>query len=1071
MSLTLITTDDPRVVSAPVVEALRSALAERGSAVLLVPSFDIALQTQRELADIGGLSLGVTVTTPRGWADERWEVWGTGEVQVDVPTRHALAYKAVHVTPEELRAGIPTTKGTVSALARLVRDVLPWLPLTSDGKPDESIEKAVWFSEGRRGMLRLAGTYRLLLREYGLVEGCEVMECLPSRLGKGGVVSPPMVVAGFSSAGYADRMLVGQMALQCPVTVVASSDGGPSGALAERFLDRLEQDVTRDGFPCERMRVVSGWDAGTGELSALRATVFRARELPVVVATGQVQRIEAAGPLAENELVAQEVERLARSGACDIAVVAKDAGATWRGLAPKLAARGMRATGASRDGASKTPAAATFLSFATAVARLAALADSWPQPEQTEQGLVRPLGDMSWWPPRDITDFLLSDASSVPREQAWALDAQWRGNRVLAPERVLRDLQSVDKTSQPLAQATAALLKGRVVSAARMLFDGMVERRPQNPGVAWLDAEGALGAILQLSDSFRRVGIRLKQGGDDTSYVLTLDGLIEITEQILDHIDISRRLSLGPDDAQVTVRICSRGEAAMLAPRSVDALIAMGLTSAEYPLEPDDGAIASLLNDLGLYAADEPLEKARAQFAAAVAAPRQALVLERALRDAEAKVTYPAVVLTELMACYGVDPDDETLPSELAPLVPRTRSEAPAVENLSSRGSVQPLVASEEAAPTGHLSDASRDLVLVSRNGAADVDVALSATQIETYLECPYKWFTLKRLGLTHADADFSGMQEGSFAHYVLEHVHTRLFSEALEREGLAAPGQEVDSMGLDLRFVPGTRVTPENLGHAHQILDEVFDAHELGQLRDARSVGSQSYIPHSESERLQLNRLRRDLHAALEHESTLLLGFEPRHFELRFGTGRGAHRVQYAGATFVGSVDRVDVNAHGEAVVIDYKHKKADGFAAEYDVFGEQGCVSLEGLEIPRRVQSLIYAQVIRRLFPGLRVVGAVFLSTKGDDPSRHVIAGAVGENLADLVMGDLGAKRSARVCVGGSGSYSFEELLDATEELVRERIALLLEGRIEANPKDETACHWCPVANCERRLDEHGQ
>ena len=1078
MSLTLITTDDPRVVSAPVVGSLRDALAARGEAVLVVPSFEIALSTQRELAQLGGLALGVRVTTPRGWAGERWEVWGTGEPQTDVATRLALAYKAVHISSDKLREGIPTTKGTVSSLGELARDVLPWLPLAPDGTPDETSDKAVWFTPGRRGMLRLAGVYQRLLRENGLVEGCEVMAWLPERLAAHGVASPPMVVAGFSSAGYAERVLVGQMALQCPVTVVASSDGGPSGALATRFLAELEQDVTRAGFPCERLCETSAVGSPHDELATLRATIFRARELPVVAATGQVRRIEAAGPLAEAELVAREVELLAAQGAHEVAVVAADAGAAWRGLAPRLAARGMRATGASRDGASKSPAAATFLAFASAVARLDRIAREWPEPDQAPDGPIPRLGDMSWWPPRDVTDFLLSEASSVPREKAWALDARWRGNRVLTPAQVLHDLQSADKTSAALAQATSSLLRGRIARAARMLFEGMAERRPEVPGVAWADAESALSDVMQLAQSFRGVGIRLGGEGDeggevggDGIYLVSLEALVEVTSQVLEHVAISQRRSLGPDDAQVTVRICSRGEAAMLGPRSVDALVAMNLTSAEYPLKPDEGAVAAMLSDLGLLAADDPLEKARAQFAAAVAAPRSTLVLERALRDAEAKPTYPAVVLTELMACYGVDPDDDvTESSQLAPLVPRTLSEARATENLSAAGVSQALASVQEAAPTGCVTPASRDLVLVPRNGSLEADRSLSATQIETYLECPYKWFTLRRLGLDSVDADFSGMQEGSFAHCVLERVHAQLFQEAAERTGLAQPGKQLDSMAIDQQFVCGARVNRDNLDRAHALLDEAFDEHATGQLRNSRRVGSQSYVPHTKSEELQLWRLRRDLHAVLEHETGLLAGFEPRYFELRFGFGAGSHHVEYAGVPFVGSVDRVDVNAHGCAVVIDYKHKKAAGFAAEYDVFGSEGCVSLDALEVPRRVQSLIYAQVIRRLFPQLRVVGAVFLSTKGTEPAEHVIAGGVEANLVDVVMGDVSSQRLPRVSVGEDGAFTFEELLDATEELVRAQIASLLAGDIEARPKDETACHWCPVATCERRLASHG-
>ena len=177
---------------------------------------------------------------------------------------------------------------------------------------------------------------------------------------------------------------------------------------------------------------------------------------------------------------------------------------------------------------------------------------------------------------------------------------------------------------------------------------------------------------------------------------------------------------------------------------------------------------------------------------------------------------------------------------------------------------------------------------------------------------------------------------------------------------------------------------------------------------------------------------------------------------------------MEYAGVLLTGTVDRIDVDAHGQAVVIDYKHKSDAGFAREYDAFAagvEPGSFSL-----PRRVQSLIYAQVVRRAFPDLTVRAALYLCTKG----AHALAGAVDENLADVVFGERGlsSRRLPSVAVprgesfGLAGARGMEALLDASEEAIAQRMGRLMEGDIEANPIDAEACQFCPVLNCERRL-----
>ncbi|HJB55176.1 MAG TPA: hypothetical protein IAA39_05590, partial [Candidatus Olsenella avistercoris] len=95
MSLQLVRCADEGVTCPEVERRLRAALAATGRAVLLVPSFAQAIDAQRALAAAGGLSLGVTVSTPSAWAAERWEVWGDGRRPVDDASRAVLASRVL----------------------------------------------------------------------------------------------------------------------------------------------------------------------------------------------------------------------------------------------------------------------------------------------------------------------------------------------------------------------------------------------------------------------------------------------------------------------------------------------------------------------------------------------------------------------------------------------------------------------------------------------------------------------------------------------------------------------------------------------------------------------------------------------------------------------------------------------------------------------------------------------------------------------------------------------------------------------------------------------------------------
>lgn len=1093
MPLRIFQTRDVRPACGRLQGALRSALAEGGRAEVLAPTFGQALEVQKALAEADGLSLGVGVTTPRAWVAERWQAYGDGTRLVADDERLALAGIVLEAAQKGSDPVPPATAGSVDALAGFASRTMAWLPLANDGWVREADPRIAGLSLQERAFVSLAGALRLEMRARGLMEPCEAAAALPALLAEAGVEPVPIMATGFTGMPYATRMLLVGLARTREADVFVPLPEGPAGRLSATLVSRLAMDAFDQGMDCEVADADEGMPAAggpaceparrVGELDALCSALFRVGEPGVapVVPTGAVRMLEPAGPLAEAELVAQALCELPDE-AREAVVCVPDTGRAFAELAPKLAARGMLVRGMRKRSVLSLGTARSFMGYAGLLARLAEL----PWPEAGEDG-VCPLGDMSWWPPHEATDFLLSEASGVPREQAWKLDAEFRGNRVLSPAEVLARLSREKATSRGCARATGAILGGRLDTAAFQLIRAAKDEGRALPA----DVETALLGIARAAQTLVRLGIRAEcdpageraQGSGRVGAAapqrrVPLSKLVGLVLDLLRQQTAGERVELGPEDAPRTVRICGRGEAATLPACSADAVVACGLTLAESPLTPDEGAVTRLEEALGLASSTDPLDRERQRFAALAAVPRSSLMLERTLRDADAKPSYPAMALAEALSCYGFEPREERTPAEKAyPGMPAaTRSEAPVAENASAAGVAQRVITRVPPVPTGLISDASRRMVVVPREGEEELEggvPSLSASQIESYLECPFKWFTLRRLGLRSVDAEFSAMEMGSFAHHVLEVTYSRLLEEAARAQGLLAPDAPFDQLALPALYVPNTSPSEFEAAYADgdvyasDLLDEVFDAHREEQLAHARKRAAQSLVPHSKKEEWELGQLRRSLWGVLDYDAKVLRGFEPRFFELRFGGGANETHATYAGVDLVGSIDRVDVAPDGTAVIVDYKHKSPFGFADEYDVFGKEGCADAASFELPRRVQSLIYAQVLRRLMPELHVIGAVYLSTRENARHQHALAGVVEGAAATKVLSpeDASEPRLARF-EAGHGNIGLDEVLDLTEERIASALGRLREGRIEADPKDARACSYCPVHLCERRL-----
>lgn len=1030
-------------LSNSVKEQLEASLERWGSAQLIVPSSDAVLLVKRQLGAIQELSVGVNVSTFDEWMRDQWKLYGNSDRLLSTTLRKVFFQQVLDGMSTDELGSLNAGKGTVELLSKLAPEYLTEL---------DQIMISSQLSAGQMNACKVLERYKVLLEEKSYVEVCQCLDYLLQSIPAQG---PALIFSRVEDLSEARLKFVRKLSQKREVVFSLYVPEGPAGYAAEQQLEL----VGSPGCDC-RVDAELAPAAKSQELNDLLARVFRATEGNEVTPSGAVTFLSPLGQLAEAESISRYISQCVESGSKSFVVYTSNPQKVWDALSQKLAAKGIAAHYKRSVRIQDSLAGRAFASLIDAYATLSERAEL--EKNIDYQASEHQMGDMSWWPPRTLTDYLISPISGISVERAWMLDKSWRGNRTLYATRVLETLSKAAMSSRLCAETIKSLELGRIGSAAQRIIEYLSAEASDEQSEAAQSEEALLqnqeslkvmSKIVSSAQELHEAGLKLTPQ--------TLKSFIDLCKDQSVMMPVSNGIK-----SDIQVLIAPVSQAHSFEPHMFDTVIFQGMDTLNFGVKASDGALQEFVRHASKTPKVSEFARYQRDFYTALIGASTSVALEKV----EQKDVFNAVALSEVKACYpkdyakktGLVRGEEEVLVNLLPQAsnPERVAELPKIESGEIDPKLKNIVVLPRHLTRETLEQELRGLIEVSREGLP----LLSASQIETYLECPYKWFTQRRIKISQVDTEFAPMQMGTFIHRVLELTHATLLAEAL---GCDVAEVDLAIEPVLLQDVVGSRITSDNLDHAKQVLDTCFAQVWDEQFNNVNRASSNELIPHSIQERKQVENIRENLKNLLEFEASHFIGYQPRFFELRFG--REENVVEYAGAQFTGSIDRVDVNAHGQALIIDYKHKGTNDLKAYSAKLSLDSELSKEIL--PRHVQSAIYAQIMRKQLTKYELdpVAAIYLGTKEQkDKPSFALAGMATEAATEHIWNMHPEDKKLRdqaVMVVSQNSAEFADYLDAWENLIAQKVQAMLSGDVRANPCDKDACRYCPVKLCDKR------
>ncbi|HSI80392.1 MAG TPA: PD-(D/E)XK nuclease family protein [Solirubrobacterales bacterium] len=864
----------PNSGRAPAIRERLEAALDRDP-VLVVPTGDEAARFERDLAR-GGAVLGVSIRTFASLFDEVARLVGLRlPPLLGEPQRRALVRAAIGAAPPRLLARSAEHAGFVPALDSLIAELQAALLPPAEL---ESIAGELDDGGYERELAMLYGAYEELRHAAGRSDaGSRAAATLAALAGRGEAWGDrPTLVYGFDDFSRAQTELLAALGEQTEVTIAVTYGDREALAALAPLASKLQHELGATvGAELDH-------DPGYTTRESLRQLD---RELfepgaAAVPADGGVVLLECAGELGEAEAVCGEVARLVADGVRpdDVVVVARDLG-RWGPLIGRTLAR------------FDVPAAVeAFVPLdRTAVGRsLVALCRA-----------AAPGGE-----PDDLLAHLRADPAMSAGPVDW-LERTVRRERLRSAEEAAaawntrpRHLAALDAAGTPSARMRV------LAEAARDLAEAPHRKlAPVSPG----DGGRAPFDPLELRAAAVAAELLEELAGIDALPGCAPPDLGDAAEAIA-----AARVPLwrGPADGRVRVVDPHR----MRAGRASH-LFCIGLQEGAFPRR---GSQHPLLSDerraqLGIAALRrrDPEEWERYLFHACVSRPSERLYLSWQSSDDEGAPLARSPFVDEVLDLVGPDPATATKelvrrrglerltfapgeapsPRELAcslAVAGRDADHAGALDALGVDDAVADVVRAELARipDPDHRPGPLVNPVVIGELAARE---AVSASSLEGWVGCSYRWFVDHELAPQRLDPESDPLRLGTVAHEALH----RLYADPPGGAAVPRPG---DSGRWAAR--------------AAELIDAV--------------AAEQGMRPDEPPDSVALARLRAQIGRFLRDEAEVETELRPRPdlLEAKFGfDDDGPPALELGAMRLRGAIDRIDVGPDGStALVRDYK-------------------------------------------------------------------------------------------------------------------------------------------------------
>lgn len=581
--------------------------------------------------------------------------------------------------------------------------------------------------------------------------------------------------------------------------------------------------------------------------------------------------------------------------------------------------------------------------------------------------------------------------------QAEQLDREIRADRAMDAGALLVQLRALSDAVEPME----AIVRGDAdLDGAIAVLASRAGAFPQ--GAAW--AAGEVVAATAMQDTAAALG------AIDALDAAWLDDLSETA--------VARACTTVHPASRCRVLFSDHATISAQAPGTFDAVIIDDVSDAVLHAAASCACSEELARRIGCEVADRVLDELRTSFKAILAAARAHIVCLLPATNDDRERAYPSFVFEELLSCLvGRTVDADDAPAAMAEVDPSFQrvAEDDVVACVGQELAPVERILRAPIAQRGHLEDlAVLDyLWCVSEPGADRVPV-LSPSAVERYLHCPYAWFLQNRVAGPSLDEGFGPAEKGSFAHAVIARFYGMV------------PADEVRDLD-DVR--------------ARALIDAAFDEVLAEQADDPH----RALMPLTPSEHAEMAALREQLHRFSSRLRRLPVGYRVFGHEVPICPEDGL----FAGIRLNGRADRVDVDdAQRRFAVIDYKGSIA-GHAA--DALGDDPA---DPMEVPEKVQALVYAQALRSKMPGYHPVAALYASYSSADDAGSV-AGSY----------DMASYDVAAFAAPGCETGPLEPFLDEAERRIALHMERLCAGDIAPVGRSRRECQYCPYDACEVR------